>query len=479
MASSHKQFTSAGCVSVPRDVFTKTFRPSSGAALSVIYRTQAQTVAVLEADSAEVWTRIIESGGRLDSALNFILQNGQFASDPINESREALDCFLASLGEFIIGNLTGTVTAEPTAQKPHDSGRNAERSINLWMADHHILYSLVLELTYRCNENCVHCYCPSQRKRPEMPIELIRNLVEEFEELGGFSLQLTGGELLVRNDTKALLRHLCGRGLLLSIISNLTLLDEETLDLLKELRPRSVGCSIYSAEAALHDSVTTIPGSFGLSIQNIRRLSASGIPVVLKTPLMKHTVSGWKDIENLAGDLGSSCQFDLNITAKNDGGHQPLDLRVRDEEMIKELFATRFNRLHIHGEPFDQGEDTDGLEHAPLCGAGATGLAISPDGIIHPCIGLPIQLGQYPTNSLTSVWKTSPFFDSWGQRRLFDIPKCRECATASDCFRCPGAWFVESGDFSQPSDYTCFLAQLSSEASGRDHALTIVNGERR
>lgn len=181
-------------VRIPRDIRSKIFRPATGSPLGVIYRTESQVVAVLEGDSAEVWHRIFEQGGQLDRAFDYLLQHGEFAAEPQVEARATLTAFLDSLAEFLVGRsdpsdgISGPVNS--------DAGRTTERTINLWMADHHILYSLVVELTYRCNERCVHCYCPSQRDGPELSINSLRSLVEEFEYLGGFSLQLTGGELL-------------------------------------------------------------------------------------------------------------------------------------------------------------------------------------------------------------------------------------------------------------------------------------------
>ena len=127
---------------------------------------------------------------------------------------------------------------------------------------------------------------------------------------------------------------------------------------------------------------------------SIRALRQRGIPVVLKTPLMKHTVSGWRQVEELARDLGCASQFDFNITARNDESLRPLDFRVRDESAIAELFSRRFEMLYVHGEPLSARSGPS--EDALLCGANATGLAIGPDGSIHPCIGLPLELGVWP-----------------------------------------------------------------------------------
>lgn len=448
---------------IPRDLFTKTYRHALDPSFSVIYRTNSQTVAVLDGDSSEVWDRIVLAGGSLGPAKEYIQEHGKFDVDPVAESHAILESFLQTLENQGLIGAQNEVQNKNADLNLADSGpgRNTERTINLWMAEHHFLYSLVLELTYRCNERCVHCYCPSLRDSEELEVNALYALVEEFESLGGFSLQLTGGELLLSKNAKPLLRFLQGRGLLVSVISNLTLLDEETIELLRNLSPRSVGCSIYSASPELHDSVTTVPGSFAKSKRSICALRSAGIPVVLKTPLMRQTADGWADIEAMATNMGCSCQFDLNITAKNDGGCQPLDFRVRNTATIQQLYGARQSRLHIRDEPLDKPTGDSG--EGPLCGAGANGLSISPNGIIHPCIGLPLKLGLYPSDSLRKVWNTSPFFNMWSTLRLNDIPQCRECKSIVNCYRCPGAWYVETGDYLKPNEYTCFLARLASE----------------
>jgi len=456
--------TNLNTIFISRDVFSKLFRIDNKPPLCVVYRTISQIVAVLEGDSAEVWTRIFESNGQFDHALEYILNHGQFTSDPEIEAKQILIEFLDSLeSQGIISSVSNLSSCSLTDSSGFDAGRSTERMINLFMADNHILFNLVIELTYRCNEHCIHCYCPSNRNRQELSTEILCELILEFESMGGFCLQLTGGELLIREDIKSLLNFLCNRGLVITINSNLNLLDDEHIDLLKKLAPRSLGCSIYSAKAELHDSVTRSPGSFDRSIRNIQKVREAGIPVVIKTLLMKHTVYGWEDVEALANRLDCYYQFDLNITAKNDGNRQPLDLRVRDEEIIKHLFTTRFKRLHQNDEPLEKSADDP--KSTPICSAGAAGLSISPNGEIHPCIGLPIKLGRYPKDPIEKVWHNSPFFESWNKLRLIDIPMCKECQTVADCFRCPGAWFVENGDVMLPNDYTCFISKIAAKAS--------------
>jgi radical SAM protein with 4Fe4S-binding SPASM domain len=440
-----------------------------GRFLAIAYNTRAQTAAILEDDSARVWWLLYQDRGDTQRALEHILANGTFETDPAAEAAECLSAFAQELAKSC---LLRSSPEEACASIPECSGegadpaRSIESAISQIMAENHVFYGLTLELTYRCNETCIHCYCPAEREGKELTADEIERLLDEFEALGGFQLLLTGGEVFLRRDIKRILRDLRRRRLLVGVNSNLTLADDESLNLLAELRPKSVGCSIYSADGGTHDSVTRVPGSFTKSMNAIRMLRALGVPVVMKSPLMAHTIQGWKDIDALARDTGCECQFDLSITAKNDGGLAPIATRSYDEAAIAELLTSGFRKLHINGEPLvlSQGPAEDVL----LCGAGGAGLTVSPDGTVRPCIGLMTALGHWPEDSLESVWTRSPFFHDWSNRRLSELEPCQACDKVGFCIRCPGAWAVESGDFRKPSPYTCFLAGVGSRCRNGD-----------
>ncbi len=96
-------------------------------------------------------------------------------------------------------------------------------------------------------------------------------------------------------------------------------------------------CSIYSARADLHDSITRQPGSFEKSLAGITKLRDRGVPVAIKTPLMASTAPGWREVVALATGLGCESQFDLNITARNDGDLGPVHHRVQEEAVIADI----------------------------------------------------------------------------------------------------------------------------------------------
>ena len=66
------------------------------------------------------------------------------------------------------------------------------------------LKMLDIELTERCNNNCIHCYinlpADSDAKNKELSTEEVKNILEEAAALGYLSVRLTGGEPLLRED---------------------------------------------------------------------------------------------------------------------------------------------------------------------------------------------------------------------------------------------------------------------------------------
>lgn len=456
-------------VRIPSGVFSHTLDLGEAGVRSIAYNTCFQTVSLLEDESARVWNLLYEANGVSRNALDYILQNGEFESDPLSEAATTLEEFARELAANGLVELPGisstssgrlSVPCEPGRGLADEEAVQTEMAYARLAADHHRFYSLVLELTYRCNETCVHCYCPGDRLTQELTLFQIEKLLDEFQTLGGFALQLTGGEIFVRSDIRQLLRSLERRKLLVSITSNLTLLDDERADLVASLYPKWVGCSIYSADPDLHDSVTRVPGSFRRSIAAIRRLRARGIPVALKTPVLASTAAGWRDVAALAADLGCGSQFDLNITARNDGDISTTSHRLKDEALIADILRNAYPSLFFGDErPADAKESAC---EPILCGAGATGLLVAPDGWIRPCIALPTKLGRWPSDSLETIWKTSGFFREWSSKSLKSIEKCGTCGFVKHCIRCPGSWIAEKGEPIQPLDYSCRLSEIRS-----------------
>ena len=151
------------------------------------------------------------------------------------------------------------------------------------------IFGLQIEVSSRCNERCIHCYIPNSKKDDggDMELPLILRVLDEAKEMGTLQVTLSGGELFMHKDIAAILHHARKNDFVISILSNLALLSNKHISLLKEINPSLVQVSLYSMKAEEHDAITQVKGSFKKTKNSIERLVAADIPLQISCPVMK------------------------------------------------------------------------------------------------------------------------------------------------------------------------------------------------
>ena len=99
------------------------------------------------------------------------------------------------------------------------------------------LGSLQFELTSRCNERCIHCYIPNGKKNTgfDMSFDRFKYILDQYVEMGGLHVTLSGGEALMNKDILKMLRYCREKDLQMSLLTNLISLKEEQIPILKEV----------------------------------------------------------------------------------------------------------------------------------------------------------------------------------------------------------------------------------------------------
>src|SRR6202790_2999170 len=123
-----------------------------------------------------------------------------------------------------------------------------------------------LDLTYRCNERCIHCYL-DHHDHGEMTTAEITDLLDQMADAGVFYLTLSGGEILMRRDFFEIVEHARARTFCIKLKTNGVLIREKEAERLRALGVESVQISIYSHRPEVHDAITKMPGSFRQSIE--------------------------------------------------------------------------------------------------------------------------------------------------------------------------------------------------------------------
>src|SRR5205809_909402 len=129
--------------------------------------------------------------------------------------------------------------------------------------------SLLVEITHRCNFDCVHCYQAHQHKatRSELTTDEWRRVLDEAKALGTFFLTISGGEMLVRRDWFAIAQHGRQLGLILRLYTNGSLITPAVADQIGALDVMGVEISVYSHKSAVFEEVTQRRGSFRRTIE--------------------------------------------------------------------------------------------------------------------------------------------------------------------------------------------------------------------
>src|ERR1700691_6253354 len=111
--------------------------------------------------------------------------------------------------------------------------------------------SVQLDLTYRCNERCIHCYLDHD-DHGEMTTAEIKDLLDQMAAAGVFYLTISGGEILMRRDFFEILEHARARTFCIKLKTNGVLIREKEAERIKALGVESVQTSIYSHIADVH-----------------------------------------------------------------------------------------------------------------------------------------------------------------------------------------------------------------------------------
>jgi radical SAM protein with 4Fe4S-binding SPASM domain len=309
-----------------------------------------------------------------------------------------------------------------------------------------------LDLTYRCNERCVHCYL-DHNDHGEMTTGEIKDLLDQMADAGVFYLTISGGEIMMRRDFFEILEHARKRTFSIKLKTNGILIRKKEADRIKDLGVESVQISIYSHVPEVHDAITKLPGSLRQSIEAIRRLRAHGIHVIMANVLMVHNAADYSGVRALAAELDAQFIMDPTITPMMDGDRSILKLNV-DEAALREVF--RNEALVGNVEEFcapPQGPDEEALDMLP-CSAGHTACYVSPYGDVYPCVQFPLPSGNVRHMKFVDIWRDSPQLKEVRSITLRDMPSCSKCAHGATCTRCPGLAFLE-GNMRGPSSQDC------------------------
>ena len=330
-----------------------------------------------------------------------------------------------------------------------------------------------IEVTYRCNNKCVHCYNnlplhDKEARRKELTYEEHCRILDQIAESGCLWLLFTGGEIFVRKDFLDIYAYAKQKGFLVTLFTNGTLITSEIADYLMQLRPFNIEITLYGHTQKTYEQVTGVRGSFAKCMRGIRLLAERKLPLKLKTMAISSNKHELWDMKRFVEDeLGLEFKFDAIINPRCDFSLRPLDERLSPEEVVKidlqdPKRVDELRKLIKRNIEFFDIERTG--QAVWQCGSGLTAFAIDPSGLLRMCIFFQNDGYDLVKGNFTEGW--DQFLYNLRQTKISKETKCTGCAVRNMCGSCPANADLECRDKEAPVDFLCQVAHLRAYALG-------------
>lgn len=306
-------------------------------------------------------------------------------------------------------------------------------------------YRMDLALTYRCNNDCAHCYNlehPSLTSGEEMGVrgELStdewKRVLDRTWELGIPHVVFTGGEPTLRADLPDLIAHAEANGQITGLNTNARRLsDEKFVQRLVEAGLDHVQITVESCEAEIHNKMVKAR-AFDQTIRGLKNALATRLFVMTNTTMLRDNAASIPATLDFLADVGVPT---VGLNALIYAGHGATVGTGLPESDLKPLLEIARRKTEAHGQKLIWYTPTQYCHFDPVqmelgvkgCTAAQYNMCVEPNGDVLPCQSYYQPLGNLLRDKWTSIWN-HPLALKLRERR--DLPlKCEGCALLAEC----------------------------------------------
>ena len=298
-------------------------------------------------------------------------------------------------------------------------------------------YRMDLALTYRCNNNCAHCYNARPRSHPELTTQQWKSVLDQLWNIGIPHIVFTGGEPTLRDDLPELIAHAEHNGQITGINTNgRRLSDPAFVQRLVDSGLDHVQITLESHDAAVHDSMVAHPGAWTETVAGIRNVLATRLFVMTNSTLLRSNSPFLAQTLEFLHDLGVPT-IGLNALIYSGRGVN-VGSGLPEEELPGLLQLARgFTRQN--GQRLIWYTPTQYCHFDPVqlelgvkgCSAALYNMCVEPDGTVLPCQSYYHGLGNLREDSWNSIWNHK-LAVSLRERKLAPAA-CQGCSLLSEC----------------------------------------------
>ena len=348
-----------------------------------------------------------------------------------------------------------------------------------------VLSSLDIELTERCNNNCIHCYInqpadDENLKNKELSTAEIKNILKEAVSLGCLNVRFTGGEPLLRQDFEEIYIYARKLGLRVLIFTNGCLITPHLAQLFKNI-PTLEGIEIteYGMSKTSYEKATRVAGSYEKAWNGINLLLYNKLPFSVKAPIVPSFKPEIEKFEEWAYNNVKpqketkygvfSMSFDLRARRDSKDKNQLIKkLRLPPEETLKILTRDKEGYIKNVKEYYERCGGPVGKTLFD-CGAGIQSGCVDAYGNFQMCLLLrhPKTVYNLRKGSLKDALQNFfPMARNLVTENPVYLERCAKCVLKGLCDQCPAKSWMEHGTLDTPVEYLCEISHTKARLLG-------------
>jgi radical SAM protein with 4Fe4S-binding SPASM domain len=337
---------------------------------------------------------------------------------------------------------------------------------------------VIWNFTQACNLNCRHCYqnAGPRAEADELTLEEKFGVIDELAENDVPMLAFSGGEPLVSEDFWPVLAYAKSKKFHISVATNGTLLNPETVERLADTGADYVEVSIDSVHAEKHDAFRGGKGYWARSIRGLKNLAKNKrLSSSMASTITRLNFDELEDLIGMAKDLGLNYFYIFNFIPTGRGKDiVDMDLSPEQREQMIEFMNRHLNegKIQVMGTVPQYGRKClenymDGrmiatghygsstnsstivfARYIGGCAVGRCMMAIQPNGDVTPCVFMPIVFGNLREKSLWRLWRENDLLGKFRDRSILG-GNCGVCDWQLYCGGCRARAYGYFGDVTE------------------------------
>ena len=298
-------------------------------------------------------------------------------------------------------------------------------------------YRMDLAITYRCNNDCAHCYNGRPRDFPELDTHHWKLILDKLWELGVPHIVFTGGEATLREDLPELIAHAESNGQITGLNTNARRLsDEKYVQKLVGAGLDHVQITVESCDEEIHDQMMRGRGAYKQTIRGLRNALASLLYVMTNTTMLRTNINKIPDTLDFLADLGVPT---IGLNALIYAGHGLTVGTGLMENELQPLLDIAMQKTSEHGQRLIWYTPTQYCQFDPIqqnlgvkgCSAALYSMCVESNGNVLPCQSYYHPLGSLLTDPWDNIWNHELSVSLRERRGLPE--KCSGCSLVPEC----------------------------------------------